>query len=329
MGDIYQNNLYTNKQSLILMFCPHPSTGIPKARVYNVDMHIWEGRKQMVLYADVLLAINYIISHLMLICTQRLSGIPLSPKGGVLGSLWGGICALSIFLPPQGGAMSIAIRIITVCGMLLLAYRGRSVREYLRLCIILMLVSFVFAGLVFGLCLILPGGPVSYTSGVVYLNISPFVLLLTTGVAYLFLGVVRRIYGNIKQEKSLHMATISRDGVEVELQLFCDTGNNLQEPFSGKSVVVCSLKALLPLLSMEEAALCSDIGSHTEIPKGLRLVPYNAVGGSGLLIAFEPDSFFIFIGERRLDFSVFIGINPVDMTGCDGVFSPSLIEMRV
>ncbi len=286
-------------------------------------------KKIMVLYADVLVVLNYIISHLMLVCTQRLSGIPLSRRGSVLGSLWGGLCALCVFLPIDGVFWGVAVRIITALGMLVLAYPMRTTRDYLRLSMILFLVSFVFAGIVLGICLVLPYAPISYQSGIIYLHISPLVLLLTTAVSYLFLGVVRKMYGTMHSEKSLYRATIKRRGITVELQLFSDTGNNLKEPFSGKSVAVCSLSSLYPLLTPTEISFCRNITVGTDMTGGMRLVAYNAVGGQGLLCAFEPQQFCILRGDVHIDCPVWVAVNPTDMPGCDGIFSPTVLEMRI
>ncbi len=61
---------------------------------------------------------------------------------------------------------------------------------------------------------------------------------------------------------------------EQTIEAFLDTGNGLRDPVSGKSVAVAS--SLLWQKLKEEGVITAD---------RFRMIPYSAVGGSGLLPA--------------------------------------------
>ena len=65
---------------------------------------------------------------------------------------------------------------------------------------------------------------------------------------------------------------------EQTIEAFLDTGNGLRDPVSGKSVAVAS--SLLWQKLKEEGVITAD---------RFRMIPYSAVGGSGLLPAVRTD----------------------------------------
>lgn len=284
----------------------------------------------MVIYADVLVAVNYFVSYAMLLATARVAGLPLGRRQRVLGSLAGALSALAVFLPVQGFWFGVALRVGSAGAMLWAAWPGRNWRDYLRLGAILLGVSFLFAGGVMGICLLWPRGPISCPGGMPYLHISPVVLLGSVTVCYLLLGLVRRFYRQGRAAGRLCQAEILRGEKRAEVTLMPDSGNGLVEPFSGLPVVVCSLESLRPLFAPEEAvclgegAICPEL-----LPAGFRLVGYHAVGGTGLLAAFRPTGLSLWVGGGPLDCTAWVAVNPNPMPGCDGVFHPDLLELRI
>ena len=114
----------------------------------------------MKIYVDVLVAINYFVSYLMLQACGRISGLPLGRHSSVVGALVGAFSSLTVFLPLQGFGWGLLCRAVTGLAMLLAAWPGRSRADYLRLLLILLSVSFLFAGAVAAWCFLFPKSPV-------------------------------------------------------------------------------------------------------------------------------------------------------------------------
>ena len=90
-----------------------------------------------------------------------------------------------------------------------------------------------------------------------------------------------------------HVAVkIVHGGRSVELMALLDTGNTLKDPITGKSVIVADAGTAGHLLGLDAMALSHPISTlESGKGKGLRLIPYSAIGQpKGLLLGLKPDS---------------------------------------
>ena len=284
----------------------------------------------MVIYADVLVAINYFVSYAMLCAAGHVAGIPLDRRRRVFGALVGGMSSLAAFLPLQGFVFEVVVRVLSAAAMLLAAWPGRCRCDYFRLGVILLGVSFIFAGAVVGVCLIWPEGPISLPGGMFYFHVSPLLLLVSVTVSYLLLGLLKRFYREGKTQRLICSAEIERDGSRAAMRLLQDSGNHLTEPFSGLPVAVCTLQAALPLLNTREIEWMAEGMTEEKLPTGIRLVPFRSVGAAGFLPAFHPDKFDLLTEDgERYDCCAWLAVTQSEMSGCDGVFDPSMLQLRI
>jgi len=283
----------------------------------------------MVIYADILVAVNYYVSYLLLCGAEHISGIPLSRRRKVLAALVGGLCAMAVFLPLRGFVCGLALRVVTSAAMLCTAWPGRYIKDYLRLGIILLVTSFLFAGGVMALCLLWPALPLACPGGMIYFDISPLLLLLTVTGCYLLLGLLKRFYSCTRTRQLVYPMTLGYGGKEITLRMLKDSGNRLVEPFSGLPVAVCSLPVLAPLLSAEECDAVRFPARGDSLPSGFRLVSYQAVGGGGLLAAFRPEKLCLHSGGQIYDCLAWVAVQEGAMADCDGVFNPDMLELRI
>jgi len=282
----------------------------------------------MVIYADVLVAVNYFVSYALLCGCSRIAGVPLNRRGKVRGALAGGLTALAVFLPLQGFLYGVLLRFASACAMLVAAWPGRRAAVYLRLGIILLCISFMFAGAVMGICLLNPQFPVFCPAGMFYFDVKPLTLLVSVTGSYLLMGLVKRFYAQNKQQELVYAARLLRGGSEASLRLFRDSGNRLVEPFSGLPVAVCTLGAVLPVLTQQEQSWFEQGMPPQQMPVGFRLVGYHSVGSRGVLPAFKPEKFLICCSEE-LECEAWVAVNVAEMPGCDGVFNPAVLELRI
>lgn len=85
---------------------------------------------------------------------------------------------------------------------------------------------------------------------------------------------------------------ITQSGKTVELMALLDTGNTLQDPVSGKQVLIADAGTAARLLGLTEAELARPIDTLASGKwKGLRLIPYCAIGQPrGMLLGLKVDS---------------------------------------
>lgn len=283
----------------------------------------------MVIYADVLVAINYFVSYVLLCATQRISGIPLARRPKVLAALVGGLCAMAVFLPLQGFVYGVVLRVVTAGAMVAAAWPGRCMADYFRLSIILLMVSFLFAGGVMAICLLWPSVPVSCPGGMVYFEVSPLLLLVSVTLCYLLLGQIKKLYGRGRTQHQVYRMTVGYRGCEVTFDALKDSGNRLAEPFSGLPVAVCTLQVASPLLSEHERSAITAFDEEKLLSMGFRLIAYRAVGGGGMLAAFRPVKLCLASGGCSYDCSGWVAVDPNPMGEWGGVFNPDMLELRI
>ena len=75
-------------------------------------------------------------------------------------------------------------------------------------------------------------------------------------------------------------------GKTVRLTALRDTGHALQDPVTGKPVLVVDAEAARKLTGLSQKAL-QDPVNHLGILPGLRLIPYKTVGNTGFLLALQ------------------------------------------
>ena len=88
-----------------------------------------------------------------------------------------------------------------------------------------------------------------------------------------------------------------RLGRRAEFFALEDTGSSLREPVSGRSVIVADAQTLRGLFDSGTYEIIRSAGpveAMARLGAGYMLVPYRALGtGSGLLLAFRPDSLLV------------------------------------
>ena len=195
---------------------------------------------EITVYADVLLAVNFLIDYLLLLFCARLSGRRIIRKRLLAGALVGALTSLVIFLPPLSFWPMTLLKAGIAVLMVRLAYPWLSWRVFFRDSFLFFTVSFLLAGICLGLWLGLGTAGVLCYNGVTYFDVSLGTLLLSMTAAYLVLTVYARFRALPSGEQ--YTAFLSRGGRTLRLAAIRDSGNRLTEPFSGEPAAVADLR---------------------------------------------------------------------------------------
>ena len=216
----------------------------------------------MVIYADGVMLLNFLVDFLLIMGTNRLTGRPVmaarASAGAALGSLYSGVCLLPGYRFLGGGLW----RIVSLAAMSGIAFgwnRGSFKRG-----LFFVLLSMALGGMAIGL-----------GKGRVWT-----VLICAVGL-YLFCAIFA---GQVQKRKYSQME-LRYGGKTWKITALQDTGNLLTDPVTGQSVTVVSGSIAREMLGLSEAALSDPVKAVSEAA-GLRLIPYRALGRSrGLLPA--------------------------------------------
>ena len=253
----------------------------------------------MVIYVDVLFLINLYVTYFELLAVSAFTHMKIRSLRMVLASAVGGAAAFVIFLPQELPITSAAIKIASCVIITLAAFGWRGGKAFVKNMIWLLLVNFIFAGIMLAVWLFAAPMEMLYSNGAVYFDIDFFTILFCTCAAYLTIRGVRYL--------------LDKNG---------RADGRLVDWFSGLPVIICRKNA------------CADISppeiSHAnteEYIKGVRVLPFSTVNARGYVYAFKADKIVISEVKSGKEYSVnaLIGISPDSLQEYDAIFNPKIL----
>lgn len=248
-----------------------------------------------VLYLDAYLGMNFVVNYLLLACAGKLDGEPVVRWRYALGSALGTAYAGLALLPAWGFLEHPACKAAGAVVMVLASF-GRSERM-LRTGGLFLVLSCAFGG---GLLLLsMARGSGGGQAGFLGPSLGMRGILVSAALSYGCLSLLLRgQFAHTRTAGELEELRLSHRGRTVTLLALRDTGNTLQDPLTGRPVVVVEgekLRELVPELFPARAGLSDPVALLRELEGragGLRLqlLPYRAVGVEcGMLLALRVD----------------------------------------
>ncbi len=238
----------------------------------------------MVVYADVLLAVNWWVDFLLLLAVRRFMAIGAKPWRLILGALVGGSFSFVLLLPPMAAWLSLLLKLVAAGLMVLTAFGWHNRRRYTKALFLLFGLSAGLSGLCSALYHYAAPRDLFVVNGAVYYAVSPWLLLGMTVLCYGLLWVLEFISRRRAPQERDFVVRLCYERKSVSVKCLYDSGNHLTEPFSNRPVLVVERAALEGLLTLPENV--EDLP-----PNGLwRVVPFDTIGGGGLLPAFLSDN---------------------------------------
>ena len=233
-----------------------------------------------VIYLDELLLTNFVLAALFLtaaglLCATVCTGVRLCT-----GAALAAVSALVLLAPELPGAVAVGYKIFTGCAVVAAAYGLPGRGRFARLCAWYALLNLLLCGAV-----VLPG--VQSRNLSVSLPLSPGRLLASCAGVYAVLRALLYCFG--RSGAPSVPATLEVAGVQLPVQAFHDTGFALQEPLSGKAVVLVQYPAVRHRLPQAARQYLDGWFAHSTAPPppelGVRLVPCTTIAGHCVLPA--------------------------------------------
>ena len=244
------------------------------------------------IYIDILFCVNFVIDYLILLTVRRFMNISCRIRRLLSGAAVGGICSFVILLPPVSSGLSFVVSVITAILVVGASFFPLERKLFLKTTAAFFLISFAYCGVMIAVLLLFSPGNLIVRNNSVYIGISPILLVITSAVCYAVMRVFMRITSARTASAEVFSLNIIFHGRETVFRGRVDTGNDLHEPFSGEPVIVVKSSVFEDMKEYE------NISAEEAVRQGLRLVPYNSVGGGGTLAAFRPDE--IVISEKGI-----------------------------
>lgn len=249
----------------------------------------------MTIYIDVLLATNLAVNYFLLLAVSKVTRISLPLWRLLLGAAVGAIGSLYIFIPSPGIILGILSRPVFAAAIVFAAFGPRKIRIFLRIWAVFLGATLLFGGAMLGIYTIFKPRGMAIEGGVVYFDISPLLLVLSTSVCYCLLRLIQKL-SELRHPNARRIELTLRLGQTTHrATAMVDTGHSLADPFTGAEVVMVSPHIANSLLPGSISA-AKQSGRY-------RLIPCSTANGGGILEGIRIDS--INIGGRQ------VATNPV------------------
>lgn len=242
----------------------------------------------MVIYIDVLIFTNILINYCILSATKKFLHIKTKEIQVILGAVFGGICALTLFIDTNSNVLSLLIKLVVSVLMCLISFKFVDIKTFIKYVSSVFTFSVIFCGVMILIYQIIRPTNMAIINDTVYFQVEPLVLITVSVVIYIVLVILQRV---LKTDviNTLVNLNICICGNEYSCIGKIDTGSSVIEPFSGAPVIIT------------EKDILNDL-----TPQKVRIVPYNALGNSGIMYAVKADK--IVIDKKEIQKEIYIGM---------------------
>ena len=215
-------------------------------------------------YLDLVGLLNFLVDFLLILATNRLSGFPpgiyRAGSAALVGGLYGAFC----LVPGFSFLGSTFWRLVSLSIMSVLAF-GWNPTAFRR-AVVFIVLSMALGGIAMGV------------------NRKNFGMLLLCALGLWMLCAAG--FGGQAGSRSYVPVEFSVGERKLTVLALWDTGNLLKDPVTGEQVLVADPMVANQLLGLSREDLAHPVQTMASGKKpGLRLIPYTAVGSSGLLLA--------------------------------------------
>lgn len=244
---------------------------------------------ETVIYADILIVINIIVNYFLLRSSAAIIKCEHKTSRFLLASFAGGIFSLIIYLENIPVIVNITIKFICLSLLVLIAFKIKSFKAYLKCFGAFFLSNFIFAGIMLGVSTALLPNAAIYKNGIVYFDLNIFSLTVASVICYLIIEVISRFTKSKVPEKCIYNIEILYEDKSVKGKALFDSGNTLCDCFSGRPVIIADISFIAPLLDNKDL---------TEM-KNFRLIPFSTIKNGGALPAFMAEKVYIQISGNN------------------------------
>ena len=282
---------------------------------------------EQTIYIDILFCLNFIIDYIILLTVRKFLSLNSSQKRLLLGAAVGGVCSFSILLPPLPSGLSMVVSMLTACAVVAAAFCPLSRRIFIKTAAAFFLISFCYCGAMIALWIVFSPKNIVIRNNSVYIAVSPIVLVITTLFCYTILRVIMRITGRGVPTKLKCRAVIVYNGITKEADGTVDTGNTLKEPFSDECVIVAREELFKDMFDAQSYMKTAENTGGSI--KGVRLVPFNSVGGTGVIPAVKPDIIKLKFDNEETEVSAYLAFcKGENMTDGTDMLVPAELIMK-
>lgn len=276
----------------LYFFCSLTSTYYTLERKYNISVVSGGDKMKQVIYVDILIMLNTVVTFIMLLTTSALTGVKNSVGRLLLGAVTGGLFSLVLLAPEMSLPYILLTKAAMAVSLVCISFKIRDLKRFF-VCIALFLgTNLFFAGVMYGVdCLFSPNF-ISTRNGFSYFNIGSIGIIVLCVAVYGVIRLLRKYVLPDDRKPHIYDIEITVGEKTVRTKALLDTGNSVTDSVSSDVIIVDSsiageLTGCTPdcFNAFDEQKL----EALRESGFAVRLLPVEVLGDRKMLLAFSAE----------------------------------------
>ncbi len=268
---------------------------------------------KVVVYADILILVNFIVDYFLLAISARFLHKKPRLHRQLLAAFLGGLFSLYIFLPQSNFLFQTLIQIFMCIALALLEFGFGGFKAFFRSVAVLYIVNFAYSGAMIALWLAAKPAGMVINNSVVYFNVSPLFLIGFSVLGYFLVAFLRKVLQKSFSQSSACTVTVVCGKSSLTLCGIVDTGNNLTDAFGLSQIFVTEDCVVDALLKSEKL----NVSRY-------RAIPCNTVTGECLLDGYRIDTAQVVFEKRKFCFkNPILAVSQTSLEECKIIVNPN------
>lgn len=266
----------------------------------------------MVVYADVLIIVNFIVDYFLLRLTSRFLHKKPRLWRMLLGGATGGIFSLYILIPQSAFLTEITVDILMCAILCLITFGFGGIKTFFRSAAVLFAVNFAYSGAMIAVWYIFKPYGMVINNSVIYFNISPIFLIVFSVIGYFAVLILRRLLQKNFSPNAYCDVKIFCGERNLSLCGIVDTGNSLRDVFGTTQIFIT-----------DEDIVETLLGEQKQNPARFRAVPCGTVVGERLLEGYRIDKAEINFNNKNYTFkNPILAVSKTPLDDCKIIVNP-------
>lgn len=244
---------------------------------------------QQVIYADVLIIFNTLITFILLLTVKTFACVGGSTGRIITASFVGGVYSLIILAPKMHIILMLLAKTAMCVSITCIAFRTKCFRNMLRCAFMFLIFSCLYAGIIYALNAIVQSEFLIVNNGFSYVHVSIVSMIVICAAVYAVLFLLKKTVFRVHEEDMIYELNLSYKENEIRVRALLDSGNSVKDIYTGKPVIVLTSERAKDLTGNEIPGNLSD---WSDLQNGVnwRLLPVHALDEDQLLPSFNADT---------------------------------------
>ncbi len=247
---------------------------------------------KQVIYVDVLIVLNTVVTFIMLLTTAAVAGVKNNVGRLLVGAVTGGLFSLVLLAPDMSVVCVLLTKTAMAVSLVCISFRIRDLRRFIVCMVLFVGTNLFYAGVMYGIDCVFSPRFISTKNGFTYFNIGATGIIVLCCAVYVIVRFIRGYVLPDSRKPHVYNIEITVGERSVYTKALLDTGNSVKDFCGGDVIIVGAAVANELTRCPPETFDAFDpdcLNFLRERGFSVRLLPVDVLGGQKMLVAFTAD----------------------------------------